>query len=141
MRVLLIFCLMAIMAKKAENKMQQTFFKSNQIIFQEQGKIINKAVYVYVAFKVDMGPALNLIDNIVAMLKDVNEMEAKNEGINILPYLMGTKESDLVWRNNETSELWIKRSKDGVAITLKAVQRAGRQIKWCLNDNSLSACS
>ena len=88
-----------------------------------------------------MGPALNLIDNIVAMLKDVNEMEAKNEGINILPYLMGTKESDLVWRNNETSELWIKRSKDGMAITLKAVQRAGRQIKWCLNDNSLSACS
>ena len=55
-----------------------------------------------------MGPALNLIDDIVAMVKEVNEMEAKNEGINILPYLMGTNESDLVWRNNETSELWIK---------------------------------
>jgi hypothetical protein len=64
-----------------------------------------------------MGPVLKLIDEIVAKLKEVNDAEVKNEEIDILPYLMGNEGSDSIWRQNETSELWRKRSKDGVVIT------------------------
>ena len=41
---------------------------------------------------------------------------------------MGTKESDLVWRNNETSELWIKRPKDGVVIAGMLSKLFNRQV-------------
>ena len=128
MKLVLIVCLLAYMAESAEDKIRHTYFHNNQIMFQEQGKMINKAVFVHVAFKVDMGPALTLIDEIVAKLKEVNEMEAKNEKIEILPYLMGSNESDSIWRNNETSELWRQRSKDGVVITGMLFKMFNRQV-------------
>ena len=128
MKLVLIICLLAYMAESAEDKIRHTYFHNNQIMFQEQGKMINKAVFVHVAFKVDMGPALALIDEIVAKLKEVNEMEAKNEKIEILPYLMGSNESDSIWRNNETSELWRQRSKDGVVITGMLFKMFNRQV-------------
>ena len=129
MWLILLLSLMACLTESAEDiRVKQTYYRNNQIMFHEQGKLINKAVFIHVAFKVDMSPVLKLVEEIVQKLKEVNEMECKNQKIDILPYLMGTNVSDSIWRQNETSELWRKRSKDGVVITGMLSKMFKRQV-------------
>jgi len=89
----------------------------NQIIFRESGIIVNKAVFLRVKFSLQMGPTLDVIEEIGNKLEQVNAAELRNAKEELLPYSMGDEKSDSIWRQNETSELWKKRAMDGVAVT------------------------
>lgn len=98
-------------------RVKERFLHDNQIMFRESGIVINKAVFFHVRFKMDMGPALDAIQDIGKKLEDVNNAEVKNSEFNVLPYLMGSESDNSIWRQNEAAELWKKRALDGVAIT------------------------
>src|SRR5574343_374402 len=96
---------------------EEKFVHDNQIMFRESGIVVNKAVFVHVRFEMEMGPTLDAITEIGKKLENVHSAELNNSKVDILPYLMGSEGNNSIWRQDEASELWRKRSMDGVAIS------------------------
>ena len=98
-------------------RVKEKFLHDNQIMFRESGIVVNKAVFVHVRFEMEMGPTLDAITEVGKKLENVHLAELNNSKVDILPYLMGSEGNDSIWRQDEASELWRKRSMDGVAIS------------------------